>query len=750
MNEELRIKISAQIAEAQKNIKAIQEELEGVGSKGSSAAGKLKDAFSKMGKATGEALKVTAKAVTAATAAAAAGVVALTSAAIKNYAEYEQLVGGVETLFKDSANKVQQYAAEAYKTAGMSANEYMETVTGFSASLISSLEGDTAAAAEVANMAITDMSDNANKMGTSMEAIQNAYQGFAKQNYTMLDNLKLGYGGTKEEMQRLLEDAEKISGIEYDISNFADVAEAIHVVQTEMGITGTTAAEAASTINGSIGMMKASWQNLLTGIADENANFSQLVMNFVDSVGAVAENLLPRIEVALGGATQLIESLLLIAFSKIPDLINNLLPKVISAATGLVQSLVSVVSTVAPSLVNTIISAIPSLLAAIESAIGSILELLPTLLETVLSGLNELLPDLISGAVNLIVMLCESFGEIIAPILEWLPTLILTVVDALMTNLPALIGGLITLCLMIVEQLPAIIQGLCDALPMAIDLIIDSVIACLPQVLWGIGQLVLGIVMALPSICESLLVAIIEIATSIWDGICEVFSVVTEWFEGVFSDAFAAIEEAFSSVGEWASGVWDNITSALSSVGDWFGEIFSTAWQGICDAFSGVGDFFGGIWDSIKEIFSNVGATIGNAITNTVKTAINGVLSTACKIINGFISAINFAIDIINAIPGVSIGKLKTLSVPAMAKGGVVDSATLALIGERGKEMVMPLENNLEYLDKLAGMLVERMGGNAGGATKVYLQVDKKTLGEVVLDRFNEITKQTGYLPLLV
>lgn len=200
MNEELRIKITAQIAEAQKNIKAVQEQLEGVGDKGNKAASKLGEAFKKMGKATGEALKVTAKAVTAATAVAAAGVVALTKSAIANYAEYEQLVGGVETLFKDSAAKVQEYAANAYQTAGMNANEYMTTVTGFSASLIASLGGDTAAAAEYANMAITDMSDNANKMGTSMELIQNAYQGFAKQNYTMLDNLKLGYGGTKEEM----------------------------------------------------------------------------------------------------------------------------------------------------------------------------------------------------------------------------------------------------------------------------------------------------------------------------------------------------------------------------------------------------------------------------------------------------------------------------------------------------------------------------------------------------------------------
>ena len=175
----------------------------------------------------------------------------MSTAAVNSYAEYEQLAGGVETLFKDSSNKLMGYADQAYKTAGMSANEYMSTVTSFSASLLQSLEGDTEKAADYANQAVIDMSDNANKMGTSIEMIQNAYQGFAKQNYTMLDNLKLGYGGTKEEMERLLADAEKISGIKYDISSFGDVTQAIHVIQTELGITGTTAKEASSTIQGS-------------------------------------------------------------------------------------------------------------------------------------------------------------------------------------------------------------------------------------------------------------------------------------------------------------------------------------------------------------------------------------------------------------------------------------------------------------------------------------------------------------------
>lgn len=240
-------------------------------------------------------LTTAAKVGAAALAAAGAGVAAMTKQAVDGFAEYEQLVGGVETLFKDSSDTVMSYAENAYKTSGMSANEYMETVTSFSASLLQSLDGDTAKAAEKADQAITDMADNANKMGSSIESIQNAYSGFAKQNFTMLDNLKLGYGGTKEEMQRLLEDAEKLSGIEYDISSYSDIVDAIHVVQTEMGITGTTATEASSTISGSVASAKAAWSNLVAGLADGNAEVDVLLTNFISSVGTAAGNILPAI-----------------------------------------------------------------------------------------------------------------------------------------------------------------------------------------------------------------------------------------------------------------------------------------------------------------------------------------------------------------------------------------------------------------------------------------------------------------------
>ena len=280
--------------------------------------------------------------------AASAAVVNIGKDAISAYGDYEQLVGGVETLFKDSSDTVIQNAANAYKTAGMSANAYMETVTSFSASLLQSLGGDTVKAAEKADTAITDMSDNANKMGTSMEAIQNAYQGFAKQNYTMLDNLKLGYGGTKEEMERLLEDASKISGIKYDISSFSDITDAIHIVQTEMGITGTTAKEAATTIQGSISSMKGAWQNLLTGLTDGNQNIGQLTGNLFNSLITVADNLIPRISQVLDGIANVISDLAPKLLGKVSELIDRLLPGVVNGAVTLINALVSVL----PSLIS--------------------------------------------------------------------------------------------------------------------------------------------------------------------------------------------------------------------------------------------------------------------------------------------------------------------------------------------------------------------------------------------------------------
>lgn len=379
----------------------------------------------------GNGLKAAAKAGTAAIASASAGIAALTTAAVKNYAEYEQLVGGVDTLFKSSSQKVQEYAANAFRTAGMSANEYMSTVTSFSASLLQSLGGDTEAAAEYANQALTDMSDNANKMGTSMEMIQNAYQGFAKQNYSMLDNLKLGYGGTASEMYRLLQRAAELDETfaqtaDFSIdekghltAGFADITQAIHIVQTEMGITGTTAKEAASTISGSVGMVKASWSNLTVAIADENSDAQKSIDNFVDSVGVAAGNLLPRVEVALNGITNLVDSLIPKIVERMPEYISKYAPKLIQSGANILKSLVGGIKKNAKVIVG-----------ATKEIVFSITE-----------NLVDLVPEVIDAGVELLSGLVEAIPEVAVELATQLPKLVTGVAKSIASGAVKVAGA---------------------------------------------------------------------------------------------------------------------------------------------------------------------------------------------------------------------------------------------------------------------------------------------------------------------
>lgn len=366
-------------------------------------------------------LAAAAKVGAAAVSAAATGIAVLTKKALNNYAEYEQLVGGVDTLFKDSSAKVQEYAANAYKTAGLSANEYMDTVTSFSASLLQSLGGDTEAAADMANVAITDMSDNANKMGTDMASIQNAYQGFAKQNYTMLDNLKLGYGGTKEEMQRLIDDANALNAAQgkytnYSIESYADIVSAIHDVQVEMGIYGTTADEASTTIQGSVSSMKAAWSNLLTGIADDNADFKTLIEQFVDSLVTVGENIIPRINIIIQGLTQLItEASQTIIPMAVQILLENL-PSIVAAGMDLIIALVS------------------GILDNIDMLIDCVLEMVDVIVDKLIDNL----PKLIDGGIRLIAALANGLIRAIPNLVSKIPQIILSIVKGLISGIPAI------------------------------------------------------------------------------------------------------------------------------------------------------------------------------------------------------------------------------------------------------------------------------------------------------------------------
>lgn len=351
----------------------------------SKAGQKVGGVLSKGFKLAGQAALQMGKVIGTGVAAGTAAMGKLVSSAMSAHASYEQLEGGVKKLFGDDAqNLVMEYARNAYRTAGLSANEYMDTVTSFSASLISSLGKDTVAAAAYADLAITDMADNANTFGTSMEDIQNAYKGFSKQNYTMLDNLKLGYGGTQKEMERLLADASKLSGVKYKIENFSDIIEAIHVIQDNQGIAGTTAAEAEKTISGSVNAAKAAWKNLLSGLADGEQDIDQLVSNLSETVLTAAQkNIVPRLQTMAPRLVQAVQTLVSTLGPQLPGIINTILPGMVEAATTLITGLADVL----PDLLGSIIDVLPNVVKQIG---GALKKLFPSLLKTFKSLIGKI------------------------------------------------------------------------------------------------------------------------------------------------------------------------------------------------------------------------------------------------------------------------------------------------------------------------------------------------------------------------
>ena len=458
-----------------------------------SAGNKVKSGFSKLGSIAGTAMK----GVSVAVGAAATAVTGLVTASVNAYAEYEQLVGGVDTLFKDSSKKLQEYADEAYKTAGLSANEYMSTVTSFSASLLQSLGGDTSKAADYANQALIDMSDNANKMGTSMESIQWAYQGFAKQNYTMLDNLKLGYGGTKEEMERLLADAQKLTGIKYDISSFADVTQAIHAIQTELGITGTTAKEASTTIQGSLNSVKGAWENLLVGITNPDADWDKLIQNLVNTVTTAGENILPAVEQALIGVSQLIDSLFPLIAQKIPELIVQILPNLVSAGTNIVTSLVTGIQQNLPALAQGAVQIVNQLLTTLLSMLPQLLDMGVQMLMQLVIGIAQSLPELIPQAINAVITIVENLIDNIDLIIEAGMQLLIGLAEGLINAIPQLIDKIPTI---IDKLLNAIINNLPKLVEMGIELVVKlamGLVQAIPTLVGKIPQLITSVLNAI-------------------------------------------------------------------------------------------------------------------------------------------------------------------------------------------------------------------------------------------------------------
>ena len=592
-------------------------------------------------------------------------------AAVDSYADFEQLAGGVETLFGDAAPTVMANAQRAFESAGLSANDYMETVTSFSASLLQSLGQDTVAAAQYADMAITDMSDNANKMGTDMASIQNAYQGFAKQNYTMLDNLKLGYGGTRSEMERLLADAEAISGVHYDISNYADVVEAIHVIQTEMGITGTTALEAASTISGSWGMLTASWSNLLTSIAGGGDELDIAIQNVFDSLGTYLGNLVPRIvEVA-----------------------RNIFASIPIAAEKALEALPTVITEIVRSAFG-------------DAAADSVGEFLTTLQEK-LSAVQEFFAPLADAASEALGSIADLGGDVV--------TALAPLGDFVTGNGPAFAGMMER-----IQQHLADLGPVVDTLSATWDVLKEtftnfvSVVA--PIIAEFLGQLISGIVGLLP------------IIASVVEAVATVINDVLVILTAFISDA----QNGFEGLRSTLAGIWDSIKGKVTEVWEGIKTTITNVWNAIK---TGVSTAVNNVRTTVSNVFNGIKSTVSavwNGIKSAITTPINAARDAVKNAIDRIKSLFNFRISWPHIpLPHFSVsgsanpldwltGGLPKFNVSWYAKGGIAERPTLyaAGIGEAGPEAIMPLRGS--KMRPFALAVADEMGG-AGTVTNYYI-----------------------------
>lgn len=594
----------------------------------------------------------------------------LGKSALDSVGQLEQNVGGVETLFGDAADAVIASADRAYQTAGMSANDYMSTVTSFSASLLQSLGGNTEEAAKVADMAIIDMADNANKMGTSMDMIQNAYQGFAKQNYTMLDNLKLGYGGTKTEMERLLADAEKLTGVKYDINNLNDVYQAIHAVQEEMGITGTTAKEAASTLEGSMASAKAAWDNFMNGSGDAD----QLADAFATAADNIVKNLaeiIPRFAEtlpALGGAI----------IAQIPGLVAAIVPAVLSAGQSVLKQLQDavldfdfagaadkVVQMITGfiegdglgSLLDTLATIFTGIVNGISSMLPSLLPALVGLISYVVTSLLGQLPAILDCALELILGLAQGILAALPVLIEALPEVISSIVEFLISAVPQIIDAGIELLMALVDALPVIIDALVDALPQIIEATVTALIAAAPQIakagikllgalIEAIPVIVVKLAKAVPDIVAAIIDVLAELPGLIGEVFAEIVTDLVEWGQQMLSNASTAMSNMLSQVNsiiqELPGKIWTHLVNAVNKVVAWGQQMVSNASTAASNMLSKVSSTLqqlpGKVWDYLSQAAQKVvtwGAQLAQkgaaAATQLFNSIVNGLSSLPSK-----------------------------------------------------------------------------------------------------------------------
>ena len=740
------------------------------------------------------------KGLAVAGAAAATAVTALVSKSVGAFADYEQLTGGVETLFGAGGRSVEEYAQsvgksvsdvqgkydslmsaqnvvlenanKAYMTAGMSANEYMDTVTGFSASLISSLGGDTNKAADYANSALVDMSDNANKMGTDMESIKNAYQGFAKQNYTMLDNLKLGYGGTQEEMKRLLSDAEKLTGQRYDISSFADITQAIHAIQTQMDITGTTAKEASTTISGSWGSLKAAFQNVLVGLTTGGDMFDQSLDALINTAVTFGQNIIPAIKGALSGIGYLIEGLAPVIGETIPPSINDLAPTLANSAVSLISSLVNGLTQNATQFSECLSNMIIVAVAGISTVVPQLLDAASKIVSNLMQGLTNSMPQIVNGAVTLIEGLVNGLVNNIPLLIMGAVQLVASLANGLIANLPRIIDAGVNLITGIVSasysMMPQIIQ---NGMQLVVNLAVGLVRA-IPQLIAALPRITGAIVKGFKSVnwfdlglqlIKSIWEGIKSIGSEMWNGVKEKTSELWGGVKNVVSEKLNNIKSAYDAHGGGLKGA---TFAAIEGVKEYYrtgydainqltggklGEVVNAVGEKMEVVKGKFSEAFGNVKNTVMTIFEN----IKNGITEKISAAVNKVKeifgSIADKVsevwgkIKGIIKAPKIVQKGTVSIAGVST-PIPKLGLEWNAKGGIMTRPTafgyangkVQMGGEAGAEAILPLRT---FWNNLSQYIAE---SNKGGNTitneiKIVINADNKTADEIADDVINVI-----------
>ena len=740
------------------------------------------------------------KGLAVAGAAAATAVTALVSKSVGAFADYEQLTGGVETLFGAGGRSVEEYAQsvgksvsdiqgkydslmsaqnvvlenanKAYMTAGMSANEYMDTVTGFSASLISSLGGDTNKAADYANSALVDMSDNANKMGTDMESIKNAYQGFAKQNYTMLDNLKLGYGGTQEEMKRLLSDAEKLTGQRYDISSFADITQAIHAIQTQMDITGTTAKEASTTISGSWGSLKAAFQNVLVGLTTGGDMFDQSLDALVNTAVTFGQNIIPAIKGALSGVGYLIEGLAPVIGETIPPLINDLAPTLANSAVSLISSLVNGLTQNATQFSECLSNMIIVAVAGISTVVPQLLDAASKIVSNLMQGLTNSMPQIVNGAVTLVEGLVNGLVNNIPLLIMGAVQLVASLANGLIANLPRIIDAGVNLITGIVSasysMMPQIIQ---NGMQLVVNLAVGLVRA-IPQLIAALPRITSAIVKEFKSVnwfdlglqlIKSIWEGIKSIGSEMWNGVKEKTAELWGGVKNVVSEKLNNIKSAYDAHGGGLKGA---TFAAIEGVKEYYrtgydainqltggklGEVVNAVGEKMEVIKGKFSEAFGNVKNTVMTIFEN----IKNGITEKISAAVNKVKeifgSIADKVsdvwgkIKGIIKAPKIVQKGTVSIAGVST-PIPKLGLEWNAKGGIMTRPTafgyangkVQMGGEAGAEAILPLRT---FWNNLSQYIAE---SNKGGNTitneiKIVINADNKTADEIADDVINVI-----------